>query len=145
MLGEKLGVLLVQLPPNLVFDPVVAEQFFEELEPFTSARIACEPRHPSWFDPIADALLAKCRIARVAADPAPVPSGANPGGWPGLAYFRFHGSLVIYRSPYGAERVADYAQRLKQSANAGKDAWCIFDNTASSAAISDALLMAARA
>ncbi|HYE27200.1 MAG TPA: hypothetical protein VEA61_03055, partial [Allosphingosinicella sp.] len=32
--------------------------------------------------------LAALRIARVAADPAPVPAGADPGGWRGLAYFR---------------------------------------------------------
>lgn len=141
MLGDKLRVLLVQLPPNLPFDSLLAGRFFDELESRTPARIVCEPRHPSWFDQTADTLLAKCRIARVAADPAPVPSGANPGGWPGLEYFRLHGSPTIYRSAYGAPRVADYAQRLEQSADAGQDAWCIFDNTASSAAISDALLM----
>lgn len=144
MLGEKLGVLLVQLPPNLAFDPVVAERFFDGLESQTSARIACEPRHASWFDQAADTLLAKCHIARVAADPAPAASCANPGGWPGLKYFRLHGSPVIYRSAYGTQLVADYAQRLEQSADAGQDGWCILDNTASSAAISDALLMAGR-
>jgi uncharacterized protein YecE (DUF72 family) len=38
----------------------------------TRRRIACEPRHPSWFDDGADALLARLEVARVAADPAVV-------------------------------------------------------------------------
>ena len=34
--------------------------------------VVCEPRHASWFTDAAEALLVAHRIARVAADPAPV-------------------------------------------------------------------------
>ena len=104
----------------------------------TPAAIACEPRHASWFTEDANALLTARRVARVAADPARCDGASEPGGWHGLAYWRLHGSPVMYRSSY-ADRLGLYAERLRQAAAAGTDAWCIFDNTASSAAAADAL------
>ncbi|HEX8448225.1 MAG TPA: DUF72 domain-containing protein [Allosphingosinicella sp.] len=135
-LGARLEVLLVQLPPSLAFDPAVAEPFFSGLRGRWDRHVACEPRHPSWFEPEADRLLAGLRIARVAADPARVPAAAEPGGWPGLAYHRLHGSPVMYRSSYDDGRLEAYAGRIAESA---APTWCIFDNTASSAATGDAL------
>src|ERR1700712_4633041 len=82
-LGPKLAVLLVQLPPKLSFEASVAEDFFALLASLTSAQPVCEPRHPSWFAEAPDAFLDRSRIVRVAADPAPVPSAALPGGWRG--------------------------------------------------------------
>jgi uncharacterized protein YecE (DUF72 family) len=139
-LGEKLAVLLVQLPPSLAFDAVVAGSFFRELTDLTSASIACEPRHLSWFSNEAEQLLDELRVSRVAADPALCEAAARPGGWRGLSYWRLHGSPVIYRSSYG-ERVQTYAEQMRDEAVG--DAWCIFDNTASSAGAGDALALAA--
>lgn len=140
-LGEKLSVLLVQLPPKLGFDSEVAAGFFDYLGGATSARIACEPRHPDWFEADADALLAGRKVARVAADPARVPAASLPGGWRGLAYWRLHGSPVMYRSSYEAERLDHYAGLLQREEC---EAWCMFDNTASSAATANAVDLAAR-
>lgn len=138
-LGEKLAVFLVQLPPTLVYDADAARSFFEELGGATSASIACEPRHRSWFDPPADELLARLRVARVAADPARVPIAADPGGWRGLAYWRLHGSPQIYRSPYAPRDLDRYAERIVAERSGTEPVWCIFDNTASSAALGNAL------
>ncbi len=136
-LGEKLAVFLVQLPPTLVYDADTAESFFDALGAATPASIACEPRHRSWFEPAADKLLARKKIARVAADPSPVSAAGLPGGWQGLEYWRLHGSPQIYRSRYSAEALDRYAAHL---ASGPADAsWCIFDNTASSAALGNAL------
>jgi len=135
-MGERLAVLLVQLPPSLAFEPKVAEAFFTALRSGWDRHIAFEPRHPSWFEPGAEAMLADRRIARVAADPARVPAAAEPGGWPGLLYYRLHGSPLTYRSSYDDGRLEAYAERL---AAATVPTWCIFDNTASSAATGDAL------
>lgn len=60
-LGDKLGVLLVQLPPKLEFDPAAAPAFFTDLAARTLAPIACEPRNASWFTPAADAALARSK------------------------------------------------------------------------------------
>lgn len=135
-LGDRLGILLVQLPPSLAFEPAVAEGFFAGLRSLWDRHVACEPRHPSWFEGEADALLEGLRVARVAADPAKVPAAAEPGGWRGLAYYRLHGSPAVYRSSYDDGRLEAYAARI--AAETGP-AWCIFDNTASGAATSDAL------
>lgn len=141
-LGPKLAVVLVQLPPSLAFDAALAETFFAALRRRWDGMVACEPRHPSWLDGGADALLDALRIARVAADPARAPGFAAPGGWRGLAYYRLHGSPVMYRSAYGEARLRPYARDLAVPREEGREAWCIFDNTASSAATGDALTLA---
>jgi uncharacterized protein YecE (DUF72 family) len=138
-LGPKLGPLLVQLPPSLRFETGVADRFLIELRARFTGGIACEPRHASWFEPEVDALLNDLRIARVAADPAPVPAAGDPGGWRGLSYYRLHGSPRIYYSPYDAEQRAEIARKLAHDAAAGVEAWCIFDNTAAFAAAGDAI------
>ena len=143
-LGPKLAVLLVQLPPSLTFEPEVAARFLDTLRGQADAllpapiRLACEPRHPTWFSDEADRLLADHRVARVAADPARVPEAAEPGGWPGLTYHRLHGSPVIYRSAYGPDYLDALAARL---AARTAETWCIFDNTASGAAAANALAL----
>jgi uncharacterized protein YecE (DUF72 family) len=136
-LGDKLGVLLLQLPPKLEFDPAVAGPFLRLLVGSSDAAIACEPRHPSWMSAEAEDLLVRLQVARVAADP-PVAGAASPGGWSGLRYWRLHGSPVVYRSSY-ADRIELLARQIAKSE--ATDSWCIFDNTASSAAIGDALAL----
>lgn len=137
-LGDRLGVLLLQLPPTLAFDAATAADFFPLLVG-GPAHVACEPRHPSWFDAEADALLRRFAVARVAADPAVTASGAVPGGWDGLGYHRLHGSPVTYRSSYDDGRLDGLARTLRAGERNGGQQWCIFDNTASGAATADAL------
>ena len=143
-LGDKLAILLLQLPPKLAFEPDMAAGFLDLLAGRCAARIVCEPRHPSWFKAAADALLREREVARVAADPAIVPAAAVPGGWHGLVYRRLHGSPRIYRSAYEAEQLNDYARAIETELAAGRESWCMFDNTASSAATGDALALTAR-
>ncbi len=143
-LEEKLGCLLVQLPPSLAFDAMVAGGFFAGLRDRFAGAVACEPRHPSWFAADADGLLGGLRIARVAADPARVPAAAEPGGWRGLIYRRLHGSPRMYYSPYPEECLDRLAAQLAAEAAAGVPAWCIFDNTAAGAATANALSLLRR-
>jgi len=130
---------LVQLPPSLPFEPDIARGFFDMLGRRTKARLACEPRHPSWFEAEAEALLADRRIARVAADPALVPPAAVPGGWAGLAYFRWHGVPRVYYSDYDAESLDRIGRQLQAAAASGAEVWGIFDNTAAGHALGNAL------
>lgn len=136
-LREKLGVVLVQLPPSLGFDAAFAA-FFSAVHECLGGEIACEPRHASWFEPAVDRWLAARRIARVAADPARHPLADRPGGWSGLRYFRLHGSPVMYRSGYARDAIVPIADALRADPD---HSWCIFDNTASSAATGDALML----
>jgi uncharacterized protein YecE (DUF72 family) len=140
-LGDRLGPILVQLPPSLEFSPRAAASFFTLLRLRFTGPIVCEPRHTTWLDVRVDALFNTHRIARVAADPPRVPEFAQPGGWSGIVYLRLHGSPRTYWSRYPRERIEAFA-RLLRSADAA-DRWCVFDNTASGAAIENAWEMKA--
>ncbi len=140
-LGDRLGPLLVQLPPSLKFDPAVAEAFFNDLRAVWQGQVALEPRHASWFEGEAERLLIDQRIARVAADPAKYPGAGEPGGWPGFAYWRLHGSPRMYFTPYEPGQLDALAKAMVAIP---ADAWCIFDNTASGAAAADALALKGR-
>lgn len=149
-LGERLGVLLVQLPPSLPFETRPVRTFFRLLADLHGGPVVCEPRHASWFDPAADRLLANWRIGRAAADPARWPAAAVPGGWLGpqgdgagaVLYHRWHGSPRMYWSAYGDAWLRARAAELRRWPRTA-DCWCIFDNTASGAAASDALRLQA--
>ena len=139
-LGERLGCLLVQLPPSLVLDTPVAEAFFRSLRGLqATVGIAVEPRHASWFTPEGDALLAHWQAARVLADPVLHDAGRMPGGWPGLVYCRLHGSPRTYYSAYEPALIEALARRIQAATLEARNVWCIFDNTASGAATGNAL------
>lgn len=140
-LGGKRGPLLAQLPPSLALDTAAAAAFFRMADARLGAALVVEPRHPSWFAPDVDQLLAAHRVARVAADPAKVPAAATPGGWPGLAYFRLHGAPRVYWSAYEPPAIAAQAERIMALAGDASEIWTIYDNTASGAAIPDALAL----
>jgi uncharacterized protein YecE (DUF72 family) len=142
-LGTKLGPLLVQLPPSLRFYAERVEAFFTLLRAHFRGNIVCEPRHVSWFTDEAERMLVAARVARAAADPAPVPEAAQPGGWNGLVYYRLHGSPEMYSSDYSAVYLDTLAQTLSTAAQA-VPTWCIFDNTALGAATANALDLCAR-
>ncbi len=142
-LGDKLGPLLIQLPPSTAFDLPVVQTFCSVLRERFSGSAVLEPRHSSWFAPEVDHLLAGFHVARVVADPAPVPAGKQPGGWAGLVYYRLHGAPQTYYSSYGAADLDRQAASLVQ-ASASAPVWCIFDNTAAGAATANALDLLSR-
>jgi uncharacterized protein YecE (DUF72 family) len=137
-LGEKLGCILVQLPPKLALDTAAAGAIFAALHARFDCLIACEARHPSWFEETGTQLLRDAGVTRVLADPAVAYTGAFVPTSK-TAYVRLHGSPRIYYSSYEEERLRDvHAWLARQDA-----AWCIFDNTASGAAVPDALALRA--
>ncbi|MDR7294754.1 uncharacterized protein YecE (DUF72 family) [Pelomonas aquatica] len=137
-LGRKWTVLLVQLPPSLACDARVAGRFFEQARAAYGGAIVCEPRHASWFTPEAVRMLRDHGIARAGVDPAKWPGADEPVVHRRLAYCRWHGSPRLYWSPYEEDwlraRLASLQARPKSAA-----CWCIFDNTASGAALHNAL------
>jgi uncharacterized protein YecE (DUF72 family) len=141
-LGNKLGPLLMQLPPSLEFEPRVARRFFALLRKLHGGLIVCEPRHASWFTARVNALLIEHRVGRVAADPAAQALAGEPGGWPGAVYFRLHGSPRRYWSVYVPDQIGYWSGRVRAFVRTA-NVWCIFDNTAGSGAIDNALQMRA--
>jgi uncharacterized protein YecE (DUF72 family) len=132
-LGAKLGCVLVQLPPSLRLDLASAGRALQQLRQRFSCMLACEARHGSWFGDDASALLRQHGVTRVIADP---PAG-QPGPYVATsddAYIRLHGSPRMYFSAYDEAYLHSVADWLQ-----GRNGWCIFDNTASGAAILNAL------
>ena len=140
-LGEKLGPILWQLPPQTAFDRERLSEFFELL-PRTlgeAARLArhhdervagrsalrvsralagralryvCEVRHDSFLDREYVRLLRRYDIANCIADSA--------GLYPCLGdvtsefvYVRLHGSTELYASGYSADELATWAARVR--------------------------------
>ncbi len=104
VLGEQLGAILFQLPPNLKLDLPRLETFLELLPAQTPA--AFEFRHPSWFD---DAVLA-CLRAR---DCALVLSDTEDGPVPELMDGVSRGYLRLRRPGYGRADLAAWARRVR--------------------------------
>ena len=89
-------------------------------------------------------VLASCGIAARALPnitscgrPPPVPDATTPAGWPLVAYFRLHGSPRTYWSRYDEDAIAALAATIGRISTAAQ-VWCVFDNTASGAAIENA-------
>jgi uncharacterized protein YecE (DUF72 family) len=134
-LEEKLGCVLVQLPPSVVYVAAVAGPFFALMRKHFSCMVACEARHPSWFGSESTALLQAHGITRVQADPPKGQTAAFEATTPG-SYRRLHGAPRVYYSAYSEEFLANL---MAQLAHGKRPAWVMFDNTASGAAMQNAL------
>ena len=138
-LEHKLGCVLVQLPPGLAYDPRTVESFFTALRARYRGAVVCEPRHPTWFTSAAERRLEAHGVGRVAADPSCGEDGDQPCGSQRIAYFRLHGSPVMYQSSYTSEYLSALATRIR--ALADRPVWCVFDNTARGAAAVNAIAL----
>ena len=139
-LGQRLGCLLVQLPPSLAFAAhAAAASFFDALRQRHAGPLALEPRHVTWFTPQVDGWLAERHVARVLADPVRHDGGRAPGGAADRIYLRLHGSPRMYYTSYPSGLLQALARRIALAAQEGREVWCMFDNTAGSAATQNAL------
>jgi uncharacterized protein YecE (DUF72 family) len=143
-LGKRLGCILVQLPPSLDFGIATANPFFAALRERYDGEVAVEPRHPTWFGPASSLLLERYRCARVAADPACVPTAAEPGGWTGFEYWRLHGFPRVYASSYDDASLEAMVAKLTRPERSAEPAWCIFDNTMLGSALINAIALQTR-
>jgi uncharacterized protein YecE (DUF72 family) len=134
-LGKKLAVVLVQLPPSLIFEPAAARTFFDALRARHAGPVACEPRHESWRLKEASALLSDHHIGLVRID---IPTAEREaGGNDAPIYVRLHGAPRRYYSSYASEQLMQLAEFLRL--NPSRRRFVVFDNTASSAAVRNGL------
>jgi uncharacterized protein YecE (DUF72 family) len=139
-LGKKFGTLLVQLPPGLIFQKSKVEIFFKKMRNLTDLPLVCEPRHLSWASDESLKCFQKYDVAKVVADPelCPIEQGELWNACGQVHYFRLHGSPIVYRSSYSAKQLDELASVIEAEK---KPAWVIFDNTAESHAIANALTL----
>lgn len=102
-LGDRLGPVLFQLPPNFKKDLPRLTAFLEVLPP--ASRCAFEFRHEAWFsDDVFDALKARgCALCLAEDEELATPFVAT-AGW---------GYLRLRRQDYGEEDLAERAARLR--------------------------------
>lgn len=132
--------MLVQLPPSLQFDAPVAAGFFSRLRRRFGCMLACEARHPTWFGDEATAVLCAAGVTRVIADPAK----GQPGPHVTTAhdiYLRLHGSPLVYRSDYEQAFLAQLGHDMAGHLAAGRQVWCVFDNTMSRSYVDQAVAL----
>lgn len=125
---DKLGPVLVQLPPSLRFNEEVAKAFFEELKAnYRHFKFALEIRHTSWLEDTALQLMEKYNIALVISQS----NGKFPFAELVTAkhiYYRFHGPRELYASSYSDEELAMYAEKFKKWQTQGHSVWAYFNN-----------------
>lgn len=114
-LGERLGVVLFQLPPNLKKDVERLEDFLDDLP--QGIRAAFEFRHNSWFDDEVYDRLRKSNLALCVADN----EGAAPGELVSTADF---GYLRLRRPNYENPQLAGWVERIQDEK--WKDAYVFF-------------------
>ena len=113
-LGDRLGVVLFQCPPNLQFDRDVVSSFLDLLP--SDARYAMELRHPSWEE--ARDLLRERGLAWCTADTDDAP--ATVESWEPFGYLR------LRKENYSEEELAAWAGRISAATSGGHDVFCYF-------------------
>jgi uncharacterized protein YecE (DUF72 family) len=139
-LGERLGPVLLQLPPGMPSD---LEALDRALRSFPSGvRLAVEPRDPSWFTPATRALLERRGAAWCMADR---PGWSAPrwrtAEW---GYLRLHEGRATPRPCYGRTALATWAERLAEVFGPGDDLFAYLNNDGEGCAPRDARVLAAR-
>jgi uncharacterized protein YecE (DUF72 family) len=138
-LGDRLGPVLVQLPPTMRADPAALDATLR-LFP-AEVRVAVEPRHPSWWTDDTRRVLERHRAALVWADRLSRPITPL---WrtTDFGYLRLHEGRARPWPRYGRAALATWMRRLATAFPAGEPAYVYFNNDPGGAAIVDAVAFA---
>lgn len=136
-LGDKLGPVLLQLPPTLPFDKEALHAVLSEFP--RSVRVAVEPRHESWWSSAARGVLEKhdaalCWPDRLGRPLSPLWRTA------GFGYVRFHEGRAEPRPRYGRTSLASWLDRM--SVFGDDPVYVYFNNDPGGAALRDAVALA---
>ena len=132
-LHEKLGPVLFQLPAVYRYSDERLERIIASLDP--AFMNVLEMRHESWFNQTVYDVLEQHNIIFSGISHPSLPDDAVVNN--STAYYRFHGVPHLYFSKYTGPQLLAVAGDLF-SAKHLKRAFIYFNNTASSAAISNA-------
>jgi len=137
ILGEKLGPLLYQLPPNMHRNDERLESFLAVLP--QGLKHVVEFRHESWLDEGVFEILRRYNTGLCVFD---MPSLRCPlVATADFAYIRFHGSEGLYYSCYSDEELAGWAKRLADLAANLKAMYIYFNNDAEAFAVRNAITL----
>lgn len=136
---DRIGPILIQLPPSLKFDASLVIGFFDILkEKYNQYRFAIEVRHKSWVSDTFFNILKDYNIAFVVAD-----SGRRFPYYEAVTtdfvYMRLHGHEKLYASLYAEWELKEYAAKIYNWVVKGREVWAFFNNDFGGYAVKNAL------
>lgn len=134
-LGDRMGPVLLQLPPSLPADAAALSAVLRSFP--ASVRVAVEFRHPSWFEDRAtrsalEARGAACCLTDVLSRPGPLWRTAPWG------YVRLHRGLALPNPCYGAQALRSWAERIDHLWPRSSQVFVFFNNDGHGCAPRDA-------
>ncbi|WP_053633609.1 MULTISPECIES: DUF72 domain-containing protein [unclassified Streptomyces] len=134
-LGDRLGPVLLQLPPTLRADPAALDACLACFPAGT--RVAVEPRHESWWTEAVRSVLTDRGAALCWADRGsrPVTPLWRTADW---GYVRFHEGRARPAPRYGRTALRTWAARIADTWPSGADVFAYFNNDPGGAAVADA-------
>jgi uncharacterized protein YecE (DUF72 family) len=143
-LGDHLGPILIQLPPDLPAEPARLAETLAAFPP--EVRVTVEPRHASWFSPEIQGILRDHRAALCWADRrgprTPVEPDWATAPW---GYVRFHGGSSLPPGCYGEVSLARWLERIRSAWPGEADVFLYWNNDHRGCAPRDAGLFASMA
>ncbi|GHE53812.1 DUF72 domain-containing protein [Streptomyces capitiformicae] len=138
-LGDRLGPILLQLPPTLRADPDLLDACLACFPRGT--RIAVEPRHDSWWTDEVREVLESRGAALCWADVESRPATPlwRTTDW---GYLRFHVGRARPWPHYGRQALTTWAHRITDTWPADRDVYAYFNNDPHAAAVEDAMTFA---
>jgi uncharacterized protein YecE (DUF72 family) len=141
-LKEKLGVVLWQLPPRFRFQEERLEEFcvlLSTLPRSKHVRHAFEFRDASWFCHEAFRILEEFHFAFCIAHGSGLPFIETITS--DFTYLRLHGGEVLYGSNYSDKELKQWAEKIQDWREKGKNVFVYFNNDAYGFAVKNGLTL----
>ena len=136
---EKIGPVLIQLPPMLLFNYEVAEHFYRLLKMnYRDYDFVIEVRHATWLQEKSLTLMTAYDIGFVISQSNQVFPYAEVVTAKNI-YVRFHGPADLYASSYSDEALKSYAEKFIAWVKEGHEVWAYFNNDIHGHATKDAI------
>ncbi|HEV2130459.1 MAG TPA: DUF72 domain-containing protein [Longimicrobiaceae bacterium] len=135
-LGERRGVLLVQLSPTLPYDHPRLAYFLHQLP--AGLPVAFEFRHPSWHQEAVFELLARHGAGYCVMSGAHLPCILRATA--PFVYLRLHGPdpQQLYGGSYSDEDLRWWAERIREWVGMGRQVFAYFNNDGDGNAVRNA-------
>lgn len=126
LLGHKRGVLLVQTPPDLVYDLARLDYFLQQLP--QGLKVAFGFRHPSWHHEAVFDLLTRHGVAYCVMSGAGLPCLLKVTA--PFVYVRLHGpdNTYLYAGSYSDDDLRWWAKRMREWLGQGRSVFAYFNN-----------------